>query len=1196
MFRLKALAALLVCSVAAFGQADRGTITGTISDPAGAAVASAPIELRNTQTGAVYQTASTNTGNYTLAQLPTGTYELTVTVPGFKRYNQQNINLPVAQTIRVDVVLEVGTASESVTVTAEVSLLKTESGELSHNVAAQRLNALPILGIGAAGAGSSGIRNPMAVTNLAPGTLWQPNLVVRVNGAPNNTLSVRIDGQDSTQTMGPFAQAQTQPSVDAVQELAIQTSNYAAEFGQAGGGLFNFTMRSGTNQYHGSAYNYYVNEFLNSGRAYLNVRNKNRRNNFGGSLGGPISIPKLYDGRNKSFFFFNWEEFRETQMIADQRTTVPTAAYRNGDFARAITGRNLTGAVATDALGRQLVEGQIFDPLTERLAPNGRRVRDQFPGNVIPVARFDPVAVRIQNLLPNPTDPNALFQNGIYPYPSERRTWIPSIKLDHNVSEALKVSFYYQGTATESQYSPTLGQSEGWPAPVTAARGTFIYNDIVRLNVDYSLTPTLLLHLGAGFQNNDFSDRAPTTNFDAVGVLGLRGGTVGPTTGARFPWINGLLGAQNTGGVQQIGPSSQRRDIMHKPTANASLTWVKNNHTYKIGGEMRLEGYPNYLFTNTSGQFTFGAEQTANTSVDGLPLGGFTLGFPYASFLLGRVGTTTLAAPPAQRNGRQFWGLFAQDTWKVTRKLTVDYGLRWDLMTYPREQYGRMPNFSPTTPNPTAGGHPGATIFEGNGPNRCGCVFAKNYPYAIGPRLGVAYQINSKTVLRAGYGISYSMANAAVPPGTIGASAVTATAPAFGDPSMILANGIPFTAVWPDMRPGLFPAPGTITGAPPVWDNNFGRPARQHQYSVTLQRELLRDLAVEAAYVGNRGTWWRAQTLVDYNAITPELLSTRYGLDILNAADRNILIQQIQSANAGRFRNQLPYSGFSGANSVAQSLRPFPQFGSLPGFGSPIGNTWYDSFQMKVTKRFSHGLDFTYTYTFQKELTLGVENEVGGGQVNDLFNRPTNKTWSGFSRPQVSVLAINYIVPKFFTNRWLSYATKDWTFGAVLQYASGTPIRVPNSVSNLQNTLLRATWAERVPGVPLFLKDLNCKCYDPTVELVLNPAAWREPTLGTFSPSAPYYNDYRIQRRPNESFNFGRVFRIREGIDLSLRAEFTNILNRLYWANPVSTNYNAATVRNAAGQLTSGFGFINTGLAPPAPGERQGVLVGRLTF
>ncbi len=261
---------------------------------------------------------------------------------------------------------------------------------------------------------------------------------------------------------------------------------------------------------------------------------------------------------------------------------------------------------------------------------------------------------------------------------------------------------------------------------------------------------------------------------------------------------------------------------------------------------------------------------------------------------------------------------------------------------------------------------------------------------------------------------------------------------------MTLASGIPFTVSWPNMQPGLFPAPGTITGAPAVWDNNYGRPARQLQYSVGLQRQIFTNLVVEGSYVGNRGNWWQANNLVDYNALTPEYLASK-GLDITNAADRAILISQVQQAGAGRFRNQLPYAGFSGANSVAQSLRPFPQFGSLLGFGAPLGKTWYDSFQMKVTKRFSHGLDFTYTYTYQKELTLGAESETGGGQVNDIFNRNTNKTISGFSRPQVSVLASQLHDPgPQRQSVALLTRLRDWNAsGPCCSTPAALPIRVP---------------------------------------------------------------------------------------------------------------------------------------------------------
>ena len=288
----------------AFGQTDRGTITGSVSDPTGAVVASAPIQVKNTQTGTVYNGATSATGNYTFPQLPPGTYELAVTVPGFKNFVRQNIVVQVTQVVRADAALEVGASTESVTVSAETSLLKTESGEVSVNVTGDRMLNLGMLPIGNGFSSSHGVRNPMAVANLTPGTFFDPNLNIRVNGAPSNTESVRIEGQDSTNGVVTFAQAETQPSVDAIQELSVQTSNYAAEYGQAGAGVFNYTMRSGTNQFHGSLYDYNSNEAYNAGQYYTHTRPKLRRNDYGGTIGGPVWIPKVYNGRDKTFFFF----------------------------------------------------------------------------------------------------------------------------------------------------------------------------------------------------------------------------------------------------------------------------------------------------------------------------------------------------------------------------------------------------------------------------------------------------------------------------------------------------------------------------------------------------------------------------------------------------------------------------------------------------------------------------------------------------------------------------------------------------------------------------------------------------------------------------------------------------------------------------------------------------------------------------
>jgi hypothetical protein len=570
-------------------------------------------------------------------------------------------------------------------------------------------------------------------------------------------------------------------------------------------------------------------------------------------------------------------------------------------------------------------------------------------------------------------------------------------------------------------------------------------------------------------------------------------------------------------------------------------------------------------------------------------LNGRFVGFPYASFLLGQVSTVTLAQPTNMRGGRHFFAWYAQDTWKLTRKLTVDYGLRWDIMSYPREQYGRSPSFSPTTANPTAGGHPGASIFEAT----CNCKFAKNYPLAYAPRLGMAYQWNTKTVLRAGFGLSYSSTGGGSQ-GAVGANQ-TVSAPAYGDPSMTLRNGIPFSPVWPDLRAGLFPAPGTITGAPQAVDQNYGRPARTVQWSLGLQREIVRDLVIEASYVANRGVWWRTATLVDYNALRPEILQSKYGLDWYNSqADRDLLTRQVNSTLAGRFTNQLPYAGFPTALTVAQSLRPFPQFGNITALGPAMGKTWYDSLQMKATKRFSRGLDFTWTYTYSKELTLGAESDAGGGSINDVFNRNTNKQLSDFSRPHAMVLATNYTLPKWGSNKLVNAAVSDWTIGAVLQYASGVPFETPGIVSNNNiNSLLRTTRAVRVPGEPLFLKDLNCHCYDPSTTITLNPNAWTDPANGQWTPASMSYTDFRQQRRPSETLSMGRIFRVKEKTTVMFRAEFNNAFNRTQIPGP-SISRSALIGRAPDGRYNSGFGTINT--TGNVIGERQGTLVLRVTF
>src|SRR5262245_20137004 len=406
----------------AFGQSDRGTITGTVSDPSNALIPGASVVVTHTETAARYETISTETGNYTLAQLPSGIYQLSVELPGFKKYVRQGLTVQAAQIIRVDVALEVGNNTEEVTVEADAPLLKTESGELSHVITTKRIDELPILQTGAA-AGSGGIRNPFTVVALIPGSaLIQGGTgpTIRINGGTNNSYMVLIEGMDATNSLGQGASQQNQPGVDSIQEFAIQTSNYSAKFGQTGNAIINVTFKSGSNQFHGTAYEYYVNEFMNAGQPFTNdgnghlIRTRQRRNDYGFTLGGPVLIPKLYDGHNKTFFFWNWEQYRIGQNVLPAALSVPTEAFRRGDFSSILLNeRHPTtprGPIGTDPLQRPIYANEIYDPATRRVV-NGQIVADPFLNNVIPPERFDPVAKKIQALIPSPTDPNLLVNN-----------------------------------------------------------------------------------------------------------------------------------------------------------------------------------------------------------------------------------------------------------------------------------------------------------------------------------------------------------------------------------------------------------------------------------------------------------------------------------------------------------------------------------------------------------------------------------------------------------------------------------------------------------------------------------------------------------------------------------------------------------------------------------------------------------------
>jgi len=1243
MMKLLNLAIFAVLGAATvYGQAALATITGTVSDPTGAVVANVPITVRNVDNGTIFAATSTDTGNYTVSQLPIGDYDLTIGVAGFKTYTHSRFHLAAGQTMREDVRLDVGQTTEAVTVTAESSLLKTETTDVSQNVTLSQLNNLPVLVVGST---NSGFRDPFASARLVPGVRYLSGAnsgsgtaaavtFMTINGTPTNTYQTRLDGMTDNPT-GPRllgAQQETQPSVDAIEEVAIQTSSFAAEFGAAGGAMINMQTKSGTNAFHGSGYDYGVNEWFNAHQPYTGLRNKIRQTDYGFTFGGPVRIPKVYNGTNKTFFFFSYEQFRQVNAL-NLNASVPSDAYRLGDFSGLITAENRLITTATgnavDSLGRTMQSGTVFNPASQRPVAGKNDVRDPYVNNQVPVNLFDPVSIKVMALIPKPKgvnfDKGLLLNNYNGLVDTSRHSNLPSIKLDQNLGSKGRLSFYLQETNTKVSTTPT--GADPLPDPISGSVLSQNSGTTVRLNYDFTVTPRLLLHVGVGWNDSDFALETHDPTYDAFKQLGL----VGQTEARYFPRLTVATSTnEQIGGLSSLGSGFPTASFERRPSGNASATYVTGPHTIKLGMDYRLEKFPNYVRSalggNTAGIYTFGANMTEQPSLQGITTNQGFDGFELASFLLGGVSLYSGVAPTALSNSKTQAALFVQDTWKVTRKLTLDYGVRWDYGTYAHEQHGRNGSVGLAIPNPSAAGRLGANQFEAT----CNCKFAVNYPFAIGPRLGVAYQINTKTVLRAGVGVVYNATAT-----NSGSSSQTASGSILpnnsGQIAGLFKDGIPASvhAVWPSFDPAVGQGPGTVV-IPTLLDPNAGRPARLLQWNIGLQREINRNLVVDASYVANRGVWWTASGLATLNALSEPTLRA-YGFnDFSSPTEAALLTATVASLAtntnarttlANRGITGFPYSNFPATQTVRSSLVAYPQFTGSGLQGSPLGVTWYDSLQVSVTQRFSHGFAFNVNYNWAKNLDLMSSP--------DVFNRSLGKNLSGNDLPHQFRFTAQYQVPvlehsgvPFLSNKIASYALSDWGLGAALSYQSAPLLGRPSS----NGTTPISQFLGRGPGSATLKKDangdqmnpwsidwtdlsgthhtdpldINCHCFDPTKTDVFNPTVWENIPNGQWGAEQSSYRFFRGVRIPQESLNFSRNFRFKERVTLNVRVEFTNIFNRLQMPNP-STAGNFATVPTKTNDAQGNFlrysgGFGTFSVVSGTSGQRTGTYVARITF
>lgn len=647
--------AWMLCSAGAFAQTAQ--TTGRITDPTGSVVPQAAITIINIDTGVQRETTSNEQGYYTIPSLQPGNYRITVQKEGFKPLSRAGITLGADEKVRLDFVLELGTIAERIDVVGAVSLLHTDSSELATSITTREYNRLPLIQF-------NRMRSPAFFVYLTPGIHGSLTLdgtenfsatnQIQVHGSPKQHTEVLIDGLSGAQTANVGSINQQAPTVDAVLEFKVQASQVSAEYGHTGAAVVNFTIKSGTNQLHGSAFEYLRNDKMDTRNWFAGSRALTRQNEFGATLGGPIWLPRLYNGRDRSFFFFAYSGSRKRGLDNIERVRIPTPQNIAGDFSALADGR-----------GARVL---IYDPATTSAAPGGGFLRNAFPGNVIPANRRDPVAVKAAQLIPPPNT-----SGGVLNY----QDWIgedlldPDVittKMDHTVSNRQKFFATFNWTLI-----PRLTHRNPLPQPINDASAQTIFTRTFRFSHDYFFKPALLHNLALGYNRIRAPIGPPSLDGRWPEKLGLTG-----VVGNMFPVLN------FTDGYTTFGSSSGDDNVDQTYLVRDAVTWTRGRHTLKSGVEIRWNQRNDRAQVNTSGTYSFNKLGTA------LPSSPTTTGDGFASFLLGEVQSASLNFPSTAGLRRPYWGFFTQDDLKLTSTLTLNLGFRFEFEQAPYEA-GRPP-------------------------------------------------------------------------------------------------------------------------------------------------------------------------------------------------------------------------------------------------------------------------------------------------------------------------------------------------------------------------------------------------------------------------------------------------------------------------------------------------------------------------
>jgi hypothetical protein len=1080
------------------------------------------VTARSVETGVQSLAESTSEGYYTIPSLQPGAYELTVAKPGFVTIKQSGLELAVQQVARIDITLKVGQLTESVEVIATAPLLESESSTVGQVIGNRQVSELPLLG-----------RNSYALAMLVPGvrpSAGVNNLVAdqistvaySINGQRSNSNEFLLDGAPNS------AAAQNQPVINAnpdmVQEFKVETNNFSAEYGRSAGGVFNVVTRSGGNEPHFSLYEFFRNDKLNANDFFANrsgtARAPFRFNQFGGTFGGPVYIPKLYDGRNKTFVFGNVEIVRFIQGVTFT-ATLPDPQMLTGDFSNA---RLADGRLVT-----------IYDPATTTANPSGGFTRTAFPGNVIPANRIDPVARAVARLFPAPTTPNRPL--GAINYTRTAGSRIPkdtwSVRLDHHFNESNRIFGRFSFDDTPFLRAPAYGPELQNIAPTAGPQTFGRWNTVVEDT--HAFSPTLLATVRASVSRLTNFRRPYSDNFDLTSIglpsymyegmrdpLSLPAITItGYSVGASIPntVVGGLIGATDL-----ISFGNNTYSVMGSVTKNVS------SHTLKLGGEFRVIQFNSLQTGDTATNFSFSPQWTqgpnpnASSAVAGLGLATFLLGIPGGG----------VNPAPALSLSTHYHALYVQDAWRVTPNLTVNWGLRWDYETPRKDRFDQLSNFDFEAPSPLrAEGYDlrgGLTFVGQNGLPRYNANPDRNN---FAPRLGISWKATSKTVVRAGAGIFYAST------GGVGGGAGPFGVSGYQAPTNIVTSldGVTPIVNWSDPYPNGFNQPtgsslglATLLGQSIQFYDRGNVTPYSGQWNFSIQQELPRAIVFEIGYIGSRGINFPENRQL--NQLAPEHLALG-----------DALRQQVPNPFFGQIS-----VGPLAARTVAraQLLRPFPHFEAVASQGATWANSSYHGLMVRGEKRYASGLSASVSYTYSKNMDYGTGpfggEALGASNFQNWYDLASEWGVSTLDQTHRYIANVVYELP-FLRNGsgWKRTAFGGWQAGVIWMGFSGGPLGVTSAVNNTfsQGGGQRPNWNGQNPCVD-----------DPTPERWLDASVFSVPAPYRFGTAPRTFGGCRSDATSQIDLMLAKNTRFREKWTLQFRSEFFNLTNTPRFAPP----------------------------------------------